>query len=57
LFKAGTKERQHIDGIRANGRRPFLQLVQVEARGDDKNEVDGLKKAVRRERQASVAVS
>jgi hypothetical protein len=36
LFKAGTKERQHIVGIQPNGQGTIFQLVYVEARGDDK---------------------
>ena len=37
LFKAGTKEKQHLVAIQANGQGSFFQLVYVEARGDDKN--------------------
>jgi hypothetical protein len=37
LFKAGTKEKQHIVGIQANGQGSLFQLVYVEARGDDKD--------------------
>jgi hypothetical protein len=36
LFKAGTKERQHIVGIQPNGQGTIFQLVYVEARGEDK---------------------
>jgi hypothetical protein len=36
VFKAGTKEKQHIVGIQANGQGSIFQLVYVEARGDDK---------------------
>ena len=36
LFKAGTKERQHIVGIQPNGQGTIFQLLYVEARGDDK---------------------
>jgi hypothetical protein len=36
VFKAGTKEKQHIVGIQPNGRGSVFQLVYVEARGDDK---------------------
>jgi hypothetical protein len=36
LFKAGTKEKQHIVGIQPNGQGTIFQLVYVEARGDDK---------------------
>jgi len=36
VFKAGTKEKQHIVGIQANGQGSVFQLVYVEARGDDK---------------------
>jgi len=37
LFKAGTKEKQHLVGIQSNGQGSLLQLVYVEARGDDKD--------------------
>src|SRR5712664_2906097 len=37
LFKAGTKEKQHLVAIQTNGQGSFFQLVYVEARGDDKN--------------------
>ncbi len=37
LFKAGTKEKQHLVGIQSNGQGSLLQLVFVEARGDDKD--------------------
>ena len=36
LFKAGTKERQHIVGIQPNGQGTIFQLLYLEARGDDK---------------------
>ena len=36
LLKAGTEERQHIVGIRANGQVSLFQLVYVEARRDDR---------------------
>ena len=36
VFKAGTKEKQHIVGIQPNGQGTLFQLVYVEARGDDK---------------------
>ena len=36
LFKAGTKEKQHLVGIQSNGQGSLFQLVYVEARGDDK---------------------
>jgi len=36
LFKAGTKEKQHIVGIQPNGQGSLFQLVYVEARGDEK---------------------
>lgn len=36
VFKAGTKEKQHIVGIQTNGQGSVFQLVYVEARGDDK---------------------
>ena len=35
LFKAGTKEKQHLVAIQANGQGSVFQLVYVEARGDD----------------------
>jgi len=37
LFKAGTKEKQHLVAIQANGQGSLFQLVYVEARGDDKD--------------------
>ena len=37
LFKAGTKEKQHIVGIKPNGQGSLFQLVYLEARGDDKD--------------------
>ena len=37
LFKAGTKEKQHLVGIQPNGQGSTFQLVYVEARGDDKD--------------------
>ena len=36
VFKAGTKEKQHVVGIQPNGQGALFQLVYVEARGDDK---------------------
>lgn len=36
VFKAGTKEKQHIVGIQSNGQGSIFQLVYVEARSDDK---------------------
>jgi len=36
VFKAGTKEKQHIVGIQPNGPGSVFQLVSVEARGGDK---------------------
>src|SRR6266849_4271934 len=36
VFKAGTKEKQHVVGIQPNGSGSLFQLVYVEARGDDK---------------------
>ena len=36
VFKAGTKEKQHIVGIQPNGQGTIFQLVYVAARGDDK---------------------
>ena len=37
LFKAGTKEKQHIVGIQQNGQGAIFQLVYLEARSDDKD--------------------
>lgn len=37
LFKAGTKEKQHLAAIQPNGQGSLFQLVYVEARGDDKD--------------------
>ena len=37
LFKAGTKQKQHLVGIQTNGQGSLFQLVYVEARGDDKD--------------------
>jgi hypothetical protein len=37
LFKAGTKEKQHLVAIQPNGQGSVFQLVYVEARGDDKD--------------------
>lgn len=37
LFKAGTKEKQHLVAIQTNGQGSLFQLVYVEARGDDKD--------------------
>jgi hypothetical protein len=37
VFKAGTKEKQHIVAIQANGPGSLFQLVYLEARGDDKD--------------------
>jgi hypothetical protein len=37
LFKAGTKEKQHLVAIQASGQGSLFQLVYVEARGDDKD--------------------
>lgn len=37
VFKAGTKEKQHVVGIQANGQGSLFQLVYVEARGGDKD--------------------
>lgn len=37
LFKAGTKEKQHLVAIQSNGQGSLFQLVYVEARGDDKD--------------------
>lgn len=36
LFKAGTKERQHIVGVQPNGTGTVFQLIYVEARGKEK---------------------
>ena len=37
LFKAGTKEKQHLVAIQSYGKGSLFQLVYVEARGDDKD--------------------
>jgi hypothetical protein len=37
VFKAGTKEKQHVVAIQADGKGSLFQLVYVEARGDDKD--------------------
>jgi hypothetical protein len=37
LFKAGTKEKQHLVAIQPDGQGSLFQLVYVEARGDDKD--------------------
>jgi hypothetical protein len=37
LFKAGTKEKQHIVGVQPNGTGAMFQLLYVEARGEKKN--------------------
>jgi len=37
LFKAGTKEMQHLVGIQSNGQGSLFQLVYLEARGDDQD--------------------
>jgi hypothetical protein len=37
VFKAGTKEKQHIVGIQPNGQGSIFQVVYVEARGGDKD--------------------
>lgn len=37
VFKAGTKEKQHVVAIQPNGTGSLFQLVYVEARGDDKD--------------------
>jgi len=39
LFKAGTKERQHIVGVQPNGPGTVFQLLYVEARGKAKDPV------------------
>jgi len=36
VFKAGTKEKQHVVAIQTNGQGSLFQLVYVEAHGDDK---------------------
>jgi len=36
VFKAGTKEKQHVVGIQPNGQGSLFQLVYVEARGAEK---------------------
>ena len=35
LFKAGTKEKQHIVGVKPNGQGTVFQLLYIEARGSD----------------------
>jgi hypothetical protein len=35
LFKAGSKEKQHIVGVKPNGTGSFFQLLYLEARSDD----------------------
>jgi hypothetical protein len=37
LFKAGTKEKQHIVGVQPNGTGAAFQLLYIEARGEKKN--------------------
>lgn len=37
LFKAGTKEKQHIVGVQPNGTGAVFQLLYIEARGAKKN--------------------
>jgi hypothetical protein len=37
VFKAGTKEKQHVVAVQANGPGSLFQLVYVEARGDDED--------------------
>jgi len=37
LFKAGTREKQHIVGIQPNGTGAVFQLLYIEARGEKKN--------------------
>jgi hypothetical protein len=37
VFKAGTKEKQHVVAIQADGKGSLFQLVYVEARGDDRD--------------------
>jgi hypothetical protein len=37
LFKAGTKEKQHIVGIKPNGQGSLFELVYLEARGGEKD--------------------
>jgi hypothetical protein len=37
VFKAGTKEKQHVVAIQANGQGSLFQLVYVEARSEDKD--------------------
>jgi hypothetical protein len=36
LFKAGTKEKQHIVGVQPNGTGTIFQLLYIEARGEQK---------------------
>jgi len=37
LFKAGTKEKQHIVGVQPNGTGAVFQLLYLESRGEKKN--------------------
>jgi hypothetical protein len=37
VFKAGTKEKQHVVAVQASGQGSLFQLVYVEARGDDED--------------------
>ena len=37
LFKAGTKEKQHIVGVQPNGTGAVFQLLYIESRGEKKN--------------------
>lgn len=39
LFKAGTKERQHLVSVKTNGAGSIFQLVYLEARGEEKGSV------------------
>lgn len=39
LFKAGTKEKQHIVGVQSNGTGTVFQLLYIEARGEQKKPV------------------
>ncbi len=39
LFKAGTKQKQHIVGVQANGAGTVFQLIYVEARDEEKKPV------------------
>ena len=48
VFKAGTKEKQHVVAVQANGQGSLFQLVYVEARGDDKDKKPSVEISFRR---------